>query len=258
MQKRKMCRKGVGRALMIIVFYLALSYGRSSAGDTWERGMGRVIFPRREHPAAFDRHAGYLLVSATAANPFSIPGLCESTVFLSVVRAGWSGNIRWEHAGIAGYSQDLLETSAGLGLPGGLFHLYLIVRTDSRSVTGYGRETDVSTSCAVSAGSSSAVAFEMESGVVSGEGRARATFRAGRDGTFLLLTIGRDGRGNSILRAGGAVRLAGRTLFLAGYDIGTGEVSGGISFLAHVRTAVSWSIHPVLGATFSVSAGAVR
>ena len=258
MQKRKMCHKGVGRASMIVAFILAMSHGRGIAGDTWERGMGRVIFPRREHPAAFDRPAGYLLVSATAANPYSLPGLCESTTFLSVVRRGWSADFRWERTGITGYSRDLLETSAGLAMPGGLFHLSLALRADSRSVTGYGRETAVSTSCSISTPSSAAVSAELESGLAPGEGPAHATLRAGREGTFLLLTMGRNGRGDSLIRAGGSVRLAERVLFLAGYDAGTGEVSGGISFLARARAAVSWSIHPVLGATFSISAGAVR
>lgn len=258
MQKRKMCRKGVGRASMIIAIFLVLSYGRSRAGDAWERGMGRVIFPRREHPAAFDKLSSYLLVSATAANPYSLPGLYESTAFLSVVRGGWSAGFRWDRTGIAGYSRDMFDTSAGLALPGGLFHINLIARVDSRSVTGYGRETAVSTSCSISTGSSSTVSAELESGAGLFEGPAHATLRAGRDGTFILITMGRNGRGENIIRAGGSVRLAERILFLVGYDIGTGEVSGGISFLAEARTAVSWSIHPVLGATFSVSAGAVR
>lgn len=258
MQKRKMYRNGMGRASMIVVSCLALWHGHGRAGDSWERGMGGVILPGREHPAAADRYDGYLLVSASAANPFSIPGLYLSTVSLSAVRPGWFTGISWERTGISGYSRDLLETSAGLALPGGILHLGLKVLADSRSVAGCGRETAVSTACLVSIGIASIVAAELESTFPQEEGAAHATVRAGRESAIFVITIGRRSTGGRINRAGASIRLAMKVSFLAGYDIETGEVSGGLAFLAPARMAVSWSIHPVLGATFSVSVGALR
>ena len=258
MQKREMCRKGLGRASMMVAFFLTLLHGQGRAGDSWERGMGGVMFPRWEHPAALDRRTGYLLVSASAANPFSMPGLYESTAFISAVSSRRAAGIRWERTGMAGYSRDLFEAVAGLALPGGLLRLNLIVRADIRGVAGYGRETSVSAAWSVFIDASPIAAAEMEPGTGAGGFPARASVRAGRGGAFLILTLDRYGPGDSTVRAGGSVRLAARVSFLAGYDIGTGEVSGGLAFLAPARTAFSWSVHPVLGTTFSISVGALR
>lgn len=258
MQKREMYRKGMGRASMIAALCLALWNGPGRAGDSWERGMGGVLLPLRNHPAASGNHGRYQFVSASAANPFSIPGLYVSTVFLSVVRTGWSTGISWERTGISGYSRDLYEAAAGLALPGRLLNFGLKVLADSRSVSGIGRETGVSAACCLSLEIPSIAVIELESAVVSGEGAAHATLCAGSGGTFLLLTIGRRNSGGRIIRAGASIRLVMNVSFLAGYDIETGEVSGGISLLAPARMAVSWSVHPLLGATFSVSVGALR
>ena len=84
------------------------------------------------------------------------------------------------------------------------------------------------------------------------------TIRAGCSTAFLILTLGRDGRSGRVARAGGSVSATERFSFLAGYDMETGEASGGLTFRAPALAAVSWSIHPVLGSTFSVSVGAVR
>jgi hypothetical protein len=75
---------------------------------------------------------------------------------------------------------------------------------------------------------------------------------------FLLMTLGRDRQRGRVARAGGSIGVTERLSFLAGYDLETGEVSGGIAVGAHLPAAVSWSSHPVLGSTFSVSVGAVR
>lgn len=258
MQKRERYCKGLGRAALIAWFCCALSPGKVMASDSWERGMGGVVFPRRSHPAAVDGTGGYLLVSASAANPFSIPGLYESTALFSMVRRRWTAAIRWERTGITGYTRDLFETSSGMALPGDFLYINVIVRADSRNVAGYGRDTIASTAYSVSMEASSLAVIEVEAGTRPDERPVRVTVRAGRSGTILVLTVGRNSRGESVVRAGGSIRLMRRVSFLAGYDLETGEVSGGLAVVAPARTAVSWSIHPVLGATFSVSVGAVR
>ncbi len=258
MQKGKTYSSGLGRTALILALGCALAQGRARAADSWERGMGGVMLPRRDHPAADGGTGGYLLAVVSAANPFSIPGLYESTAFVSVVRSRWSTGLDWERTGISGYSRDRLEISAGLALPGGFSHLTVIARTDSRRVTGYGREMVFSTGYSVSFEASSVVVVEMEAGARPDEGSAHATARVGNRGSYLVLTLGRGSRRENIARAGGMVRVAGRMSFLAGYDLETGEVSGGLMFRGPAQTAVSWSLHPVLGATYSISIGAVR
>ena len=258
MQKGKRYRSGLGRAAMMLTLAFALSQGRCRAADSWERGMGGVIFPGRDHPAVHDVSGGYLLVLVSAANPFSIPGLYESTASLSVVRSRWATGLDWERTGISGYSRDCLEVSSGLALPGGFSHLTVIARADSRSVTGYGRETAFSTGYSVSFEVSSVFVVEMEAGARPDEGPAHATARVGSRVSCLVLTIGRGSRRENVARAGGMVRVAGRLSFLGGYDLETGEVSGGFMFRGPARAAVSWSLHPVLGATYSISIGVVR
>ena len=243
---------------MIWMLILVFSQGRCRAADSWARGMGGVIFPGRDHPAAHDMSGGYLLALVSAANPFSIPGLYESTASLSVVRGGWSAGLGWERTGIPGFSRDRLEISAGPALPGGFIHLTVIARADSRSVTGYGRDTALSAAYSLSLELSSAAVLEMETCDRPRDGPVHATVRVGGIDAFLLLTLGRDGRRGGIARAGGSVGVTGILSFLAGYDFETGEVSGGLTVRAQALAAVSWSSHPVLGSTFSVSAGAVR
>ncbi len=257
MQKGKAYSSGLGRATLILALGCALAHGRARAADSWERGMGGVIFPRRDHPAVDGGTGGYLLATVSAANPFSIPGLCESTASVSVVRNFWSTGLDWERTGISGYSRDRLEVSAGLALPGGFSHITVIARANSRRVTGYGRETVFSTGYSVSLEVSSVV-VEMEAGARPDEGPAHATARVGSRGSYIVLTLGRGSRRENVARAGGMVRVAGRLSFLAGYDLETGEVSGGFMLRGPARAAVSWSLHPVLGATYSVSIGAVR
>lgn len=258
MQRGKTYCNGLGRTAVILVLGCALSQGRARSADSWERGMGGVMLPRRDHPAACDSPGGYLLAAVSAANPFSIPGLYASTASVSAVRSRWSAGLRWERTGISGYSQDRLEASAGPALPGGFLHVTFITWADSRNVAGYGRDTVVSTGFSVSLEPSSMFAIELEAGARPFEGPAHATVRAGSREASLLLTLGRNSRRESIARTGGFVRVAGRMSFLAGYDLETGEVSGGLMILAEPRAAVSWSMHPVLGTTFSVSIGAVR
>jgi len=258
MQKGKRYRSGLGRAAMMLTLALALSQGRCRAADSWARGMGGVIFPGRDHPAVHDMQGGYMLALVSAANPFSIPGLYESTASLSVVRSGWSAGLGWERTGIRGFSRDRFGISAGPSLPGGFIHVRAGLRADSRSVTGYGRDTALTAVYSLSLEMSSAAVLEMEASDRPGAGPVHVTVRAGGMDAFLLLTIGRDGRRGRIARGGGSVDAGGILSFLAGYDFETGEVSGGLTVRAQVLAAVSWSSHPVLGSTFSVSAGAVR
>jgi hypothetical protein len=220
--------------------------------------MGGVIFPGRDHPAVSGAPGGYLLALVTAANPFSIPGLYESTAFLSMVRKRCSARLRWERTCITGYSRDLLFASGGLALPGGFIHAAVVMRAESRNVAGYGRDTAVSALYSLSVEFSSMAVIELEGGGRPHDDPAHATIRAGYSTAFVILTLGRDGRGGRVARAGGSVSVTGRFSFLAGYDLETGEASGGLTFRAPALAAVSWSIHPVLGSTFSVSMGAAR
>ena len=258
MQKGKTYSNGVGRTALILALGCALVQGRARAADSWERGMGGVMLPRRDHPAADGGKGRYLLAVVSAANPFSIPGLYESKAFVSVVRRGWATGLDWERAGISGYSRDRFEVSAGLALPGGFIHLTVIARADSRRVTGYGRDTAYSVGYSATLQVSSVAIVEMEAGEQPDEGPAHATFRVGNRGSYLVLTLGRGTRRENVARAGGLVSITGRLSFLAGYDLESGEVSGGFMFQGPARAAVSWSLHPVLGATYSVSIGAVR
>jgi hypothetical protein len=235
-----------------------LLHGQVKAGDSWERGMGGVILTRRGHPAAAGRYDRYLIASASAANPFSVPGLCVSTVSLSAVRPGWSTYISWEHTGISGYSCDLFELSGGIPLPGGLFHLGLKILSDSRRVAGFGRETVASTAGLISIGNPSTACAELESAICQDDPEAHLSVRAGTEGDFIVISIGRRSKGGRILRAGALIQMTPQASFLTGYDIETGEVSGGVAILTPARMAVSWSVHPVLGVTFSVSVGALR
>ena len=258
MQKGKTYSNGMGRTALILALGCALAQGRARAADSWERGMGGVMLPRRDHPAADGETGGYLLAVVSAANPFSIPGLYESKASVLVVRNRWSTGLDWERIGISGYSRDRFEVSAGLVLPGGFIHLTVITRADSRRVTGYGRDTAFSTGYSASLEVSSVVVVEMEAGARLDEEPSHVTVRVGNRGSYLVLTLGRGSRRENIVRAGGLVNLAGRLSFLAGYDLESGEVSGGLMFRGPARAAVSWSLHPVLGATYSVSIGAVR
>ena len=129
---------------------------------------------------------------------------------------------------------------------------------DSRNVAGCGTDTAVSAAYCVSIGIPSVAVAELESALLPGKRAAHATLCAGGTGTFLIITIGRRNSGGRITRAGASIRMTAHVSFLTGYDIDTGEVSGGISFLAPASMAVSWSVHPVLGSTFSVSVGALR
>jgi hypothetical protein len=220
--------------------------------------MGGVIFPGRDHPAASGISSGYLLATVTAANPYSIPGLYESAASVSVVRGGWWGGLDWERTAISGFSRDCVELSAGPALPGGDMHISAILRTESCRVTGYGSETVFSTRWSFSLGVFAVVFVEMEAGTSPYEKDIHATTRVGQGGNCMVLTLGRDSRREDIARAGGTIRVAGRHLLLAGFDLGTGEVSGGLMIRGPALAAASWSLHPVLGATFSVSIGAVR
>lgn len=258
MQKGKGYRSGLDRTAMMVALALALSPGECGAMDSWQRGMGGVIFPRRDHPAVSGAPGGYLLATVSAANPFSIPGLYESTASICLVRSCCLAGMRWERTGVTGYSRDLLEASGGFALPGGFIHATVIMRAESRNVTGYGRDTVVSALCSMSVELSSIVVVEMEGGGRSYDDPAHATIMAGYSTAFLILTLGRDDRSGRVARAGGSVSVTERFSFLAGYDMETGEASGGLAFRAPALAAVSWSIHPVLGSTFSVSVGAVR
>ena len=258
MQKGKRYRGGLGRTAMMLALALALSPGECRAADSWQRGMGGVIFPRRDHPAVSGALDGYLLASVSAANPFSIPGLYESTASLCLVRNRCSAGMRWERTGVTGYSRDLLETSGGLALPGGFIHATVIMRAESRNVAGYGRDTVVSALYSLAVELSSMAVVELEGGCRPYDDPAHATIKAGYSTAFLILTLGRDRCSGRVARAGGSVSVTGRFSFLAGYDMETGEASGGLTFRAPALAAVSWSIHPVLGSTFSVSVGAVR
>ncbi len=258
MQKGKRYRGGLDRTAMMVVLAFALSRGECRAADSWQRAMGGVIFPRRRHPAVYGATEGYLLAAASAANPFAIPGLCESTAFLSLVRNRCSAGLEWERTGIAGYSHDLLEVSGGFALPGGFIHAAASMRAESWNVTGYGRDTSVSVLYSLSMKLSSIAVIELEGGGRQIEAPAHITVAAGRGTAVIILTYGRDGYGGKVARAGGTVSITGRFSFLAGYDMDTGEASGGLAFRTRVLAAISWSIHPALGPTFSVSAGAVR
>lgn len=258
MQKGKTYSNGMGRTALILALGCALAQGRARAADSWERGMGGVMLPRRDHPAADGGARGYLLAVVSAANPFSIPGLYESKASVLVVRTRWSAGLDWERTGISGYSRDRLEVSAGLALPGGFLHFTVITRADSRRVTGYGRDTAFSTGYSASLEVSSVVVVEMEAHLRPDEGPYHATVRVGDRGYCLVLTLGRGSRRENIARAGGLVNVAGLLSFLAGYDLESGEVSGGLMLRGPARAAVSWSLHPVLGATYSVSIGVVR
>ena len=258
MQKGKRYRSGLGRGALILALALALSQGRCRAADSWVRGMGGVIPSRHDHPAAHDISGGYLLALVSAANPFSMPGLYQSTASLYLVSNRCSAGMCWERTGITGFSHDRLDASGGLALPGGFIHVTAVLRADSRSVAGYGRDTTVSAAYSLSLELSSAAVLEMEASDLPGEGPAHATARVGRKDAFLLLTLGRDGRRGRVARVGGSVSISGKLSFLAGYDLETGEVSGGLTVRAQALAAASWSSHPVLGSTFSVSAGVVR
>ena len=258
MQKGKGYRGGLGRSALTVALVLARLVGECWAEDAWQRGMGGVIFPVRDHPAAAGPAGGYFLASVSAADLFSIPGLYESTACFSIVRTRYMAGMLWERTGITGYSRDLLKASLGLALPGGFLHLTLIVGADSRNVSGYGRDTVILPACSLSLEVSSIALVEVEGGIRPHEGPAHATVRAGRSTSFLVLTVGRDGHGGRVARSGGSVSVTGSVSFLAGYDLETGEASGGLAIRAPVTAAVSWSIHPELGSTFSVSVGAVR
>jgi len=166
--------------------------------------------------------------------------------------------ISWERTGVKGYSRDRLEAYFGMALPARLFHMAVVVRADSRKVACHGRQTDLSALWSLTLDVSQAVVAELEAGGLAGDAPARATLMAGNGDTSLVLTLGRDVRHWRVARAGGSFHITDRLLFLAGYEIVTGEVSGGMAFRAGPVTTVSWSMHPVLGTTFSISVGAVR
>jgi hypothetical protein len=163
----------------------------------------------------------------------------------------------WERTGISGYSRDLMEASGGLALFGGSVNAAVTLRVDSRSVAGFGRETILLPACSLSLDLSSLAALEVEGGIRRRDGPVRAAIMARGKGSFLVLTFRRDEWGGSAA-AGGSFDVTGGLSFLAGYDLETGETSGGLSVRGRIPAAVSWSMHPVLGTTFSVSVGAVR
>jgi len=258
MQKGKGYRDGLVRTVIVLGIAFVLSPVRCGAADSWERGMGRASLPRRSHPAAPDTPEGYMLALVSAANPFSIPGLVESTASIVSAGRGHLAGSSWERTGMAGYSRDDLEAYGGLALPGGFIHLTAILRMDSREVAGWGRHTDLSARWSLTFEVPGAAVIEVEAGRPPGCESARATVMAGSAETSLVITVGRDSRNGKIARAGGTLGVTDRMTFLAGYEIVTGEVSGGMALRARVVAAVSWSMHPVLGTTFSMTVGAVR
>jgi hypothetical protein len=258
MQKGKGHRDSLVRSVIVLALAFALPEGRCVAADSWERGMGRVSLPRWGHPVATDIPEGYMLAFVSAANPFSIPGLSESTASLVSVRRSHLAGIRWERTGIAGYSRDDLEVYCGLAFPGRIFNLAAIARADSRKVTGHGRCTDISARWSLALEVPRAAMVEIEACLPPGGASAHASLIAQGNETSFVLTIGRDERNGRVARAGGTLSATDRLMFLAGYDIVTGEVSGGLAVRADVVAAVSWSIHPVLGTTLSMTVGTVR
>jgi hypothetical protein len=75
---------------------------------------------------------------------------------------------------------------------------------------------------------------------------------------MMALTAGSDGSGRIFRRAGASLKLSASLSVGGGYDLDSGEVSGGIFLWAPVTAAFSCGIHPALGMTFSASAGTVR
>jgi hypothetical protein len=258
MQKGKGHREDLGRALIILALVAAISQGRSLAADSWERGMGGVMLPRLGHPAARSGLSGYLIALVTAANPFSVPGLYESAVSVALVRRRWSALAAWERTGTEGYSRDLLEASAGVALPGDFCHLTAIVGADITEVTGFGSEKILLSGCRISIELSHLIIVEAEFCAPAGERGERATARVGGWDSCMILSLGRSIDGKFAARAGGVVPAAGPLHLLGGYDVETGETSGGIMLTGSVPAAFSWSIHPVLGTTCSLSIGALR
>lgn len=258
MQKGKGYRRGLDRGALILALAFIMSGGECRAVDSWQRSMGGVIFPSRDHPAASGEEGGFIFALVSAANPFSIPGLYESTGSVFIIQDRCSSGMWWEHTGLKGYSRDRLAVSGGLALPGGFIHTALIVMAESRNVEGYGRETEILPLYSLTLEFLSIAVVDLTGGSRTDEDPVHATIRAGNSTAFLILTLGRDRRGGRVVRAGGSVSVAGGFSLMAGYDMETAEASGGLAFRAPFLAAVSWSMHPVLGTTFSVSVGAVQ
>ena len=245
------------RSAVTAALVLVFSGGRCRALDSWQRGMGGVIFPSRGHPAAPRTEDGYLFAEVSATNLFSIPGLYQSAAALFFVTRCCSAAVSWECVSTAGFRRDRVEARAGPAIYGGIIEAGAILEIDCVDVTGCGSDSSVSAGIYLS----SSLPWELSLEAAALRRRSvvpvHVAIMAGGDGTYLAITIGRDSRG-VLSRAGGSLRLARMLSLIAGYDIGTGEVSGGVSLKAALPAAFSWSIHPVLGSTFSVTVGVVR
>jgi hypothetical protein len=217
--------------------------------------MGSVASSCRYHPAICSGDEEYLFVSVSAANPYSIPDLYESAFSISTVRRAWLADLEWEHRGISGYSRELLKGSAGIILADGAVHAGAEAGLDSRSVEGYGRETSLSADCLLSMAAVPFVVVEVKASCYSDKLPMYGLLLLGGKESRFALMAGRGSRGETIARAGLIVRIASRLSILAGCDIMTGEISGGISIVSNRAAALSWSEHPVLGSTYSISLG---
>jgi hypothetical protein len=127
-----------------------------------------------------------------------------------------------------------------------------------RRVAGSGTQSTVLMDIAVGAGPFYFLHVCARACIRDPAGRFRVLMLAGDHAAFLALTAGRDGSGRSLLRAGGCASIGRDVALTGGYDLVTGEVSGGVSIAAGPAAAFSWAMHPVLGTTFSASVGVVR
>jgi hypothetical protein len=252
-------------AACLIASIAAACVGPARA-DSWGRGMGGVSFPYRFHPADAGGGAAGLLIVFSAANPYSMPDLFQSSFAVSVVRNRWSTAAAWDRTGSRNYSQDVLVVSAGFAPAWSFLHILAAAAADRRSVAGLGSEGYATVRLGVSLECRPSLSLQIErEAYASGEGLlspvgARYRACAAADlGTLLLCASVRAGSGGgAIVSAGAALRAAGPLSVMTGLRLDTGEVSCGAAIESAVRASLSWSSHPVLGHTISFSIGVAR
>jgi hypothetical protein len=207
----------------------------------------------------------YHLISASLRNPYSIPGLVESSLLIEILRGNWLVRSSWDRLGCKVYSEDRLKMSTGRGFMERTVFCFSGAGIEIKRVKDYGSESLLSLNCGLSVDAFGITVLGLESDIELSGLHDRGSYFSLKlsaytdlSGFPLLLNLNINRTALRSPRLAALIDLTGSFFLIAGYRFDTGEVSGGIlNQGSRMIVSVSWSNHPVLGLSYSAGGGLI-